>query len=94
MRCDGCEHWSRGNAYGDRKRANGLVVRQCKRAHEWWEATEWHEDCEEDADTFETIRRVKPERAGDKMFVQDGSDYKAYLYTVADFFCAHFQKQG
>jgi hypothetical protein len=92
MRCDECKHWSRSEEQGEKKRANGLIVRRCQRAPEWWEATEWREDGPEDPDRpFEIIRTLKPEHSGTKMFVQDGSDYVAYLYTAADFFCAHHE---
>lgn len=90
MRCDECKHWSRGDEYGERKRADGLVVRRCLRAPEWWEATEWTER-DDPNEPWQTLRTLKPEHAGTKMFVQDGSDYVAYLYTAADFFCAHHE---
>jgi hypothetical protein len=40
---------------------------------------------------YQIERRLLPEYEGTKMFVQDGSDYRAVLYTVADFSCAHFE---
>lgn len=87
MRCDACKHWTGEDAPGDRRRWNRVEVRECRRVHEMWDATEWARE------GGETILRLKPERADDKMFVQDGSDYAAYLYTTADFFCAHHEPQ-
>jgi len=87
VRCDECKHWSRGDEHGEQKQANGLVVRRCQRAPEWWEATAWVDS----DDPCNVVRSLKPEHSGTKMFVQDGSDYVAYLYTAADFFCAHHE---
>ncbi len=80
MRCDGCKFWDTEEG----KKASNIEVRQCKHAEMWWDSTEWVEDAEWPAPD----RALKPECAGARMFVQDGSDYYAALYTTADFFCA------
>lgn len=90
MRCDNCKHWAQDERH-ERMRADGLTVRICKRAPQWWNATEWRDKGEMDQDTGTTVRALKSEHAGTKMFVQDGSDYLAYLYTAADFYCAHYE---
>jgi hypothetical protein len=78
MRCDGCKHWNQ-----DQDFAAGLG--ECTRAHPFWELSTWKDD-------DDGYRRVLlPAAANDKMFVQDGSDYRAHLITTPDFFCAHFE---
>ena len=80
MRCDQCKYWDReeGGKY-----AEGLG--ECQRAHPFWDCSKWNDEGDE-------YRRVLlPSAADDKMFVQDGSDYKAHLITKADFFCAHYE---
>lgn len=85
MRCDQCKFWQAANEYDDN--AQVLGVRKCGKAVELWEASEWNDEYD---------RVPKPEYAGQKMFVMDGSSYAASLYTAADFFCAHFEalKEG
>lgn len=80
MRCDNCKFWSKE----DGKKATNVETGLCNRPPMWWDATTWVEDAEWPAPD----RALLPEHAGVRMFVQDGSDFVAYLYTTADFFCA------
>lgn len=48
----------------------------------FWDATGWDKDDEH--------RILLPEFADRKFFAQDGSDYRADVYTTPDFFCAEF----
>jgi hypothetical protein len=83
MRCDQCRHWDAEE--GKRKFAKGVGL--CTKAKPFWDVSEWNDD----GDDMESWGRVlKPEFADQLMFVQDGSDYKAYLVTRPDFFCAHY----
>lgn len=78
MRCDGCKFWDlkSGREYAD--------VGECTKAKPLWDCTEWR-------DVDDDYRRVMlPEFENAKMFVQDGSDYRAILLTKPDFFCAEF----
>ena len=88
MRCDRCKHWGVGEDGCERRMSGGLLVKRCGKAVEWWYVSEW---VESEDDGWHEERNAKPEYAEQKMFVQDGSDYKADLLTVADFFCAHFE---
>lgn len=83
MRCDDCKFWSKENG----KKATNVEVGRCKRAIMWWDATEWV-DPPEGSDWDAPDRALLPEYAGVRVFVQDGSDYFACMFTTADFFCA------
>lgn len=66
-----------------------MTVRRCRKALHWWDATKWTDATYPD-DKWENIRVLLEEAKGNKMFVQDASDYRADLLTAADFWCAHF----
>ncbi len=85
-RCDSCKFWDVESG----KRAGSLQVGNCRKALAWWDATEWVDSAD---DEWDNQRRLLPEHEGTKMFVQDGSDFMADLYTTADFFCAHFDQR-
>ncbi len=83
MRCDTCQFWDPKNtdAVFD---TDGLDLGRCDKAMQLWDASEWSYD-----DDGERVLRTAKD-AGQMMFVQDGSDYRADLYTKPGFFCAHF----
>lgn len=81
MRCDQCKHWNRDEG---KEFAEGLG--ECERAHPFWDRSQWVDDDKG------YRRELLPIAAADKMFVQDGSDYRAHLLTKPDFFCAHFER--
>jgi hypothetical protein len=56
----------------------------CTRIPMFWNATEWIR-VELDGGTI--VRRISPKYANIKAFVQDGSDYQAYLLVADDFGC-------
>ena len=70
--CGNCVHWG-GISY-----KNG-TIKKCNNTPMFWDATKWDDEGE--------TRIVKPEYINNKAFVQDGSDYKADLLTMAGFCC-------
>lgn len=89
MKCADCKYWDRDK--DEAKWAGSLRVQACHKAPQWWVATEWTNKTDPECE-WDNYRRVRPEYEGTKMFVQDGSDYLATLYTAADFGCVHFDK--
>jgi hypothetical protein len=90
MRCDHCQHWTPGGEPDSYRQYEGIG--HCDKPIMLWDATEW---VEREGDDGHDYYRVKTEAAGDtKMFVQDGSDYRANLFTASDFFCAHFVEKA
>lgn len=85
MRCDECKFWNlkEGKDYA----GTGL----CTKAQPLWEVSEWEQEYDE-ADHERWKRGLKPQFADLKVFVQDGSDYRAIMLTAPDFFCAHFER--
>lgn len=92
MRCDGCKHWqadSDNQEWEARKAGFGecLAVRQ-----RWTIMDEASDrlarDTEADKEQYETVR-IEALKAS-RVYVQDGSQYRAELYTAPDFFCALF----
>jgi len=59
---------------------------QCTKVVMLWDATEWVENEE----GWGSDRLVKEKYDTQMSFVQDASDYRAYLWTKPEFFCAHF----
>jgi hypothetical protein len=53
----------------------------------YWDSTEWLKD-KNGEENYYTRVEIDPSNL---MYVQDASDYSAYLLTKADFFCAHFE---
>lgn len=78
-RCKTCKHWEKPKSdYGEVPGTG-----KCKAVVQFWNATEWNEDCDE--------RSIKSEYAGRFAFVQDGSDYYAELKTLPDFGCVQHE---
>jgi hypothetical protein len=74
--CETCKFWDRSS--DDYRTHHRLGLGACTAVVMFWDSTEWDENGEQ----------VFSERAKDVMaFVQDGSDYKAYLYTRPQFGC-------
>jgi hypothetical protein len=78
--CRNCKHWNKEEGM---TRELGL----CKRVHPFWDRSEWR-----DMPDGDYCRVLSENAKDDMMFVQDGSDYVAYLYTKPEFFCAHHEK--
>lgn len=86
MRCDRCRHWTSGGQVDGLRQYENMG--HCSRPLQLWSATEWVGRKDDGGQSF---YRVRTEAAGEtRMFVQDGSDYRAFLFTAPDFFCAHF----
>lgn len=77
MRCDACKYWDEKEA----RDLDGLPLGLCTRAMPLWDATTWNK---------EGKRVLEPKFADRRFFAQDGSDYRADVYTATDFFCADF----
>ena len=82
VRCKDCKYWSKTH------HSEVYDIHKCDKALMLWDSTKWAED-----DETGEFSRVYIEEAKDNlMFVQDASDYRANLFTKADFFCAHGEK--
>jgi hypothetical protein len=84
MKCADCKYWDR--EYDDH---HNFGLGECEKAKPFWNATEWSKD-EDGEDNYIKLSEINPTTL---MYVQDGSDYVAYLLTKADFFCAHFEEK-
>ena len=75
-RCKTCKFWEppKSQSYGE---VPG--VGRCQKVVQFWDAAEWDEDG--------GGRKLRPEFADALAFVQDGSDYRADLYTKPEFGC-------
>lgn len=82
MKCATCKHWIRETNGYDNHIKLGLGT--CSATLRFWDATEWDEEGD---------GRVFTE-AGKKgmAFTQDGSDYKAWLYTRPEFGCVSHEE--
>lgn len=92
MRCDGCKHWKQQSDNEDWE-AHGVGFGECLAVRERWRITD---DAVKDmqyeydeASQFQTKRREALRTA--RAYVQDGSEYRAELFTGPDFFCALFE---
>jgi hypothetical protein len=89
MRCDGCKHWKKGSDNAEWE-AESAGFGECLGVRERWviqdEASEGMKWDSEDNSSFVT-KRVEALKAA-RAYVQDGSQYRAELFTAPDFFCA------
>ena len=84
MNCKNCKQWE--------LKKDNLNMGYCHKVKMFWDATEWN--LEEEDELGELIKRdLKSEFKNEKAFVQDGSDYKAYLITTHDFGCVQFENK-
>lgn len=74
--CATCKHWSKDGGYQRRG------VGECEAVMEFWEASKWDEDTDE--------RVIAPEHASVTAFAQDGSDYRARLFTRPEHGCTMY----
>lgn len=84
MKCADCKYWGEG----DDGRDALYGTKRCGKALQMWDAGHW------DGEDYDSNKgyTLLHEHAGQMMFVKDGSDYRADLYTKPDFFCAHFEE--
>ncbi len=79
--CKDCKHWVRADKY-ESGYYQGLG--RCAAALMFWDCTEWKK-------VGECARVLKSEYENNKAFVQDGSDYYAFLLTKPDFGCVQYK---
>jgi hypothetical protein len=79
--CKTCKHRREAGEY---QNWHQFGLGECAKMPMFWDATEWGDDQDEYGDT---VRRLKPAYAAQKAFVQDASDYRAYLIVADDFGC-------
>jgi hypothetical protein len=91
MRCDACKHWQKDSEFEEWEAQRAgfgecLAVRARWRIQE--EATKglvW-----DDRDTSQYVTKQIDALRAHRAYVQDGSQYRAELFTAPDFFCALF----
>lgn len=100
MRCSQCKHWKPDD--GQDWEATRAGFRECSAVRERWRITEdavggfekWPGgpgvDWENDAGALAYKKAQTDALKAHRAFVQDGSEYRAELYTAPDFFCALF----
>jgi hypothetical protein len=81
--CETCAHWEVWKSEAGFKKDMG----ECNMVVMWWNATEWE---------FNNGDRVimSPRYDNQRAFVQDGSDYRASLYTRKDFGCVDHKEKN
>ena len=83
--CKTCKHWEYEEPDGY---YSEVGLGECLRAKPFWECSGY---LDKDGDYK---RVLTPEHASDMMFCQDGSDYRAFLLTKPEFFCAHWEAKN
>ena len=78
--CGNCKHWEPPTSQYGEVPGTG----KCSNTPEFWGVTEWLDDSD--------FCQLKPEYVGKKAFVQDGSDCRAVLKTLADFGCNQWEQ--
>lgn len=82
--CETCKFWRRATSeYSPEK---DLALGKCGAIPMLWNATGWNDEGDK--------RVVLPEYAQTKAFAQDGSDYRATLFTKADFGCVMYESNA
>ncbi|MFA6066928.1 MAG: hypothetical protein WC707_07130 [Candidatus Babeliaceae bacterium] len=79
--CKTCKYWLKEDMYPFS--GNVPELGECRAVMQLWDATEWNDDGES--------RKIKDECIGKLAFVQDASDYRAYLKTMPDFGCVQYE---
>lgn len=86
-RCKTCKWWDRSEVDIDYPPDYAILgLGHCTKAVRLWEAIEWDEDNER--------RFFKPGYDEQLSFTQDGSQYRADLYTRPDFGCVHHEEKA
>lgn len=78
-RCKTCKHWAQDESYGN------LPVGRCNKAVELWKVSVWKKDADGDY-----VNAIDEDICTTGMFVQDGSDYMAMLFTKDTFGCVEY----
>lgn len=80
--CENCKYWEATDSYP----VKGARIGNCKKIKMFWDCTKWSDE----SDDYDRV--FKKEFKEDKAFVQDGSDYMAYLITKKEFGCNQFSE--
>jgi hypothetical protein len=86
MNCGTCKHWEKPDPeawYGIRR-----IVGHCNRIKMHDEATEWSRNDNDDSQSS-AMYKLKD---GELAFVEDGSSYKADLFSLPEFGCVLWEK--
>lgn len=78
MRCDECKHWENKHPKYEYRDEIELGLGNCAKAKPFWDCSDWD-------------KHGKRFMKDLKIFAQDGSGYKAEVWTRPDFFCFHFE---
>ncbi len=82
MHCNECKYWDKNKLDSEfYEERSGLG--ECIKPKPFWNCTEWVKD----------ERKLKEANKNDLMFVQDGSDYSAHLWTNPKFGCICFEQK-
>lgn len=99
MRCDRCKHWKR-DSDNEEWEAKVAGFNECVAVRERWRITDEasgrlpYGDLDEDGPEHPFVKaRIAAIKAA-RAYVQDGSEYRAELFTAPDFFCALFDPAG
>lgn len=73
--CKDCKYWN------ERKGSElGVRYGRCDKVPTWWDAWEWRSDKDDSVYVGTSLA-----------YAQDGSDYKAWLITLAEFGCVQWE---
>jgi len=89
MRCDLCKHWKK-DSDNEEWESKSAGFGECLAVRERWRIVDDgvpRDTKFEDGYTEKVGEALKSARA----YVQDGSEYRAELFTAPDFFCALFE---
>lgn len=88
--CKNCEFWEIHQTYS---LVSKETLGRCKKAPQFWDATEWVEQEEDDYDFDQITRELKEEHKNIKFFVNDASNYHAELITKENFYCNEYKQK-
>lgn len=86
-RCAHCKYWTDDEASWE---AEGVGFKRCAAVRERWRIQD-AVDVPASAPTEEWTARRREALKASRAYVEDGSEYKALLWTAPDFFCALFE---
>jgi len=89
--CGTCKHWKPAaeDEYGSEVRANRMGLRKCGAVEMFDQSYRWRDDHDGDggADDPSSALEFMPDCVNKTAFVQDGSSYRADLFTKSNHFC-------
>ncbi len=92
MRCDQCKHWKPEPDEFEWE-AKEAGFRQCAAVRERWVIQDEAADLRKEHRSEEAyLEARKAALKAALAYVQDGSEYRAELFTTPDFFCALFEE--